>query len=499
MPQLKDIYTENLGRTGGTGNVYQNVLTAGQTTNTYRTPRTSINPNQPFIYIGPGTDVNTPGVFTGDDGAFLSTSNIKNDTRLAPLGLGSVSYARDNNRILKFLASAAGARFRTTQTALQLFNPYSRTKIFNEAGIIASLVPGVHAGRFIDTEPGRILFGRGRGSLLDRIKNIGDHYRTKLSGEPTIVSPITLGPVGGLNGYFGTKPKKSKQLLENFIAEEFSSLTNPGRARRKSNITDPMNSQSPTSVGSSDTFKINYEFLQNKIASSTDTGPAGTKKTDTDIITFRFSPFSGDKSEELTYVPFRAFISRLTENVKPEFNEQRYVGRTERFITYAGAKRTTQLEFNIATFSEDEIKHTWARVNYLTGLAFPKGISQSGFIQPQLFRITIGGIYEDQPCYIETLDYDFLDEFTTFDITEGVSQVINVKMQLSLIEKTTRYYNSPFYKIMENLAIKQNEALPAITRKQRETADEVARRAATEAARLNNLLGRNIYSILNLP
>jgi hypothetical protein len=142
-------------------------------------------------------------------------------------------------------------------------------------------------------------------------------------------------------------------------------------------------------------------------------------------------------------------ISNIKENIKPEFTEQRYVGRTERFVTYNGVKRTMDLSFNVVAFSGGESDGMWTRINYLTGLAFPTGVA-NGFMVPPLFKITIGGLYDEQPVYIDTLDYDFLDESTTFDIEREIPFAINVKMRLTILEKRTKYYDSPFYKITED-------------------------------------------------
>jgi hypothetical protein len=173
-------------------------------------------------------------------------------------------------------------------------------------------------------------------------------------------------------------------------------------------------------------------------------------QTQADIINFVFS------IPDRESIQFRAFISSIKESVKPEFSEQRYVGRTERFVTYGGVKRNVSLEFNIVAFSSDEIDDMWSRVNYLTGLAFPQRASTSGFMVPPLFRLTAGQIYDLQPCYVDTLDYDLLDQNITFDVDKQVSQVINVRMNLTLLEKRSKFYNSPFYKITENLSTTQN-------------------------------------------
>jgi hypothetical protein len=172
----------------------------------------------------------------------------------------------------------------------------------------------------------------------------------------------------------------------------------------------------------------------------------GNKEEATDIIKFIFSEADGTNP-----VHFRALISSIKENIKPEYTEQRYVGRIERFVTYSGVKRSVSLQFNIVAMSDAELDNMWLRINNLSGRAFPRAISANGFMVPPLFKITVGGIYENQPCYIETLDYDFLDESITFDIDKEVSKVINVNMSLTLLEKRTKVYDSPFYKITEQL------------------------------------------------
>jgi len=185
--------------------------------------------------------------------------------------------------------------------------------------------------------------------------------------------------------------------------------------------------------------KIDYE----KIVANTAVPDSSTP----DIINFTFQA-QGTPDP----VKFRAFISTLKQNVKPEFAEQKYLGRTERFVSYGGVKRTATLSFNIVAFSKIELDTVWTKVNYLTGLAFPLGVSNSGFLVPPLFKISIGNIYDAQPCYIENLDFDFIDKDITFDIDNEVSQFVNVNMSIVLLEKRSRFYDSPFYQITEDLA-----------------------------------------------
>lgn len=194
---------------------------------------------------------------------------------------------------------------------------------------------------------------------------------------------------------------------------------------------------------------IQYDSIRTPVANIAEQGK-------TDIIKFMFSDFNSSNP-----VRFRALLSSIKESIKPEFNEQRYIGRTERYVTYGGAKRSVNVVFNVVAFSEQERDTVWTRVNYLSGLAFPRGVN-NGFMIPPLFKITVGGIYDDQPCYIESLDYDFLDDSITFDINKEVPFAVNVNMQLSIIEKSTKFHTSPFYKITEDVEKEQSKTVTIV-------------------------------------
>jgi hypothetical protein len=450
-----------------------------------------INSSQPFVYIRPGTTSASPGVPKGTLGSsFSADSNLRNDTRSLPF---QTSAIRDARRLLEFFKSSAGTRFLATQALLQFQNPYAKTALFNPLGLFASAVGSrfVTAARHFGVSTGDIgevfrKIGVDKNSVSTGTSNIastsntitqaGDATRIAartITGQAPVVnkqigsSPLKSTQYGGNVGYFPvrTSNKRANDLLK----DAFSGLI-PSRYKEPTrNLADPYNRASITAVAalgtSNDTVSadvantglLSYRFLEYPESAFLPSGENGKYQEDAkyDIISFSFQDFGINTGEEPTVIPFRAFISNIKETVKPEFTEQQYIGRTERFITYVGAKRFVNLEFHVAAFAEEEIDHTWARINYLTGLAFPKGVSVSGFMIPPLFRINIGKIYKQQPCYIDNLEFEFLEEKTTFDILEEVSQVIKVTATLQLIEKTSRYGNSPFYKITEDIINKQ--------------------------------------------
>lgn len=239
---------------------------------------------------------------------------------------------------------------------------------------------------------------------------------------------------------------KSSYLTDGSSVDDFNSPTDSTLTSVASNITDTYNY--PKRVD-----RISSRLPDDVIDYANITTPLETLNNEgkTDVIRFIFSDAGAPNTNP---VQFRAFLSSIRESIRTEFSEQRYIGRTERFVTYGGAKRGVNLSFNIVAFSENEVEGMWSRVNYLAGLAFPKE-AKNGFMVPPLFNITVGNIYDNQPCYIENLEYDFLDETITFDIEREVPFVINVNMQLSILEKRTKFYNSPFYGISEGILQEQ--------------------------------------------
>lgn len=241
------------------------------------------------------------------------------------------------------------------------------------------------------------------------------------------------------------KPNNANRLKSTYLEERLPGTddgSTPGKTELKDILNIPTGNEKNLVYAISDTPKerstgTGVEALSaNTITAPTDVSP--------DIIKFIFK-------HDTSTIQFRALLSSIKESVKTEFDEKRYVGRTERFVTYGGAKRSVSLSFNVVAFSKEELNTVWSKINFLTGLAYPTGI-KNGFMIPPLFNMTVGKLYDAQPCYLDSLDYDFLDESITFDIDQEVPFAVNVSMQIQLLEKRSKFYNSPFYAITEGKA-----------------------------------------------
>lgn len=148
-------------------------------------------------------------------------------------------------------------------------------------------------------------------------------------------------------------------------------------------------------------------------------------------------------------VKFRAFLKDLSQSINPQYKEYQYVGRTEKFISYTGAQREVSFKLGVLASTKDELKETWKRINYLTGLAFPYTVTR-GIYQPNIVKITIGNVYTNQPVYITGISTNFSEIVESWDIENEVPMGAQLDMKCVLIEKRQQVSHSPFYNITEN-------------------------------------------------
>jgi hypothetical protein len=130
-------------------------------------------------------------------------------------------------------------------------------------------------------------------------------------------------------------------------------------------------------------------------------------------------------------ISFRAFIEDINHSSKGEYNEVRYVGRPERFITYKGMNRNVTFSMYLVAFSEQELDTIWTRADMLNRLTFPIGDS-GGFMTPPISRLTIGSIFVDQPGYVENVDMRLQD--IPWDIDRELPQAIKLNLTFNIIE-----------------------------------------------------------------
>lgn len=214
------------------------------------------------------------------------------------------------------------------------------------------------------------------------------------------------------------------------------------KEKRISYIRDPSNLSSDKRLTPSlYTGKVDVDTAYRELTAM---GTDPTQKNFDDPIVVSFA--MGNKN----HVQFRAFITGLQQNANPEYTPLQYIGRVEKFINFKGIQREVGFKLGVIAYSKDELDLVWTRINYLTGLVYPYGFSR-GILQPNIVRLTIGNIYNDQPGYITSMNTDFSGMSETWDIDRQVTIGATMDIKFVIIEKSTKIASSPFYAITEDL------------------------------------------------
>ena len=133
-----------------------------------------------------------------------------------------------------------------------------------------------------------------------------------------------------------------------------------------------------------------------------------------DQIAFYFHDLINDK-----YIPFRATLKGVNEQLSANWSEISYIGRADKLYNYIGFSRQLQFNFSVVAMSIKELLPMWTRINYLASLVKPAGYTEnntnvteehgnaidavSNFIVPPMVTITIGDMYKEQPFILQTV------------------------------------------------------------------------------------------------
>ena len=131
-------------------------------------------------------------------------------------------------------------------------------------------------------------------------------------------------------------------------------------------------------------------------------------------------------------ISFRAFIKDIKHDAKGDYEEQRYVGRPERFIVYKGMSRSVDFTLYLVAFSADELTGVWARANMLNKLVYPINNSAGSMTAP-IVQLTLGNILTNQPGYVTDIGMNLTD--MPWDIDSELTQVIELQIKYNIIEK----------------------------------------------------------------
>lgn len=218
-----------------------------------------------------------------------------------------------------------------------------------------------------------------------------------------------------------------------------------GKRKKISYLRDPANTIIPRKDKA--TLQPAYEDLPSYLSPTAESKVAniGNPSFDDPIVV----SFAMGKDDP---IQFRAFIRDLQQSANPEYKPYQYIGRIEKFVSYVSVQRELSFKLGVIAFSETELEAVWRRINYLTGMVFPYGFNK-GLLQPNIIRLTIGGVYVNQPGYITALNTSFFNDISEswdLDAQVPISAVLEIKF--NIIEKHTAIASTPFYGITENMS-----------------------------------------------
>ena len=204
----------------------------------------------------------------------------------------------------------------------------------------------------------------------------------------------------------GNQIPNSLPYIDENKFEQRVNLGNPGKKGNISSYSigfrDGTNSLAEKNEVSSIKANSGYKYALDKInayplyQSTAVTGD----DTKNDFVKFRIGIIDNENPTLKTYIHFRAIIDSLTDNYSANWDEQKYMGRGEKFYNYQGFDRSIALGWTVAAQSKQELIPMYQKLNLLASSLAPN-YSKSGYMRGNLVTLTIGGWCFEQPGIIQ--------------------------------------------------------------------------------------------------
>ena len=136
---------------------------------------------------------------------------------------------------------------------------------------------------------------------------------------------------------------------------------------------------------------------------------------DLDFITVKFTSVPNKKS-----VNFAATISGISETISPSWDSAKFLGSAFNYYTYGGIERSVSFTLTLYSTNSQEHVAMWERINFLTSLAYPAGYYGETYVIAPFTKVTIGNLYNNKECIIESLSYT-VDDTAGWEIGDNKS------------------------------------------------------------------------------
>lgn len=115
-------------------------------------------------------------------------------------------------------------------------------------------------------------------------------------------------------------------------------------------------------------------------------------------------------------IVFRATIDSFSDSHSPSWDAVQMVGRADPNYIYTGYSRDVSLSFTVYATSRDEMKPMYRKLNALASYTAPEYSSDTIAMKGPWLRMTLGDLLVQQPVVINSLQYQFVDADTTWEI-----------------------------------------------------------------------------------
>lgn len=163
-----------------------------------------------------------------------------------------------------------------------------------------------------------------------------------------------------------------------------------------------------------------------------------------DFIPLKFTSVANN-----TTVQFKATITGLSEQFSPGWENSRFIGSPFNFYNYQSIERTTQFTFKVFSLNSGEHKENWKKLGYLSTLCYPQSYeSATGAVSAPFLKFTLGDMYRNKECFIESMTYNIDDDFP-WEIglndktlkNYRLPMIVEITMTLKFIESKSSTHN----------------------------------------------------------
>lgn len=158
------------------------------------------------------------------------------------------------------------------------------------------------------------------------------------------------------------------------------------------------------------------------------------------------------KSETYPMMAFRCSISGLTETSSPSWASNNFIGNPYKYYIFETVERS--VTFNLQVYCQNplELANNWSKLSNLTKLSYP--LIQDNMAHPNFLQFTLGDMYRDKVCILDSLTYTFPDNGTWETNIEGLllPKFVDVAISLKFVENIEDGSVRGLYSYPKNLA-----------------------------------------------